>query len=110
MNSRTQKISDHYLGHLSGCLSRSVATPARLQNRACDFRRTRLLSTAAFVKRTSTAIFSRRLVVVTMSMEELKVSEGMRAPLTAGDHVVDLQSLSLCEEQSAGWALSLLAL
>ena len=47
-------------------LSERVAPSARLQNRACDFRRTRLLNVFCLVKQPGT-----RDVVVTVSVEQL---------------------------------------
>ena len=49
--SRLSRSRNRRLVHADRCLSDGVAPAARLQNRACDFRRTRLLSDTPFVIR-----------------------------------------------------------
>ena len=90
------------------CLSRDVATPTRLQNRACAFRVTRLLSNAASVSRTTAALFLSRFASMTMPMQQLQVVEASTPALGFGNDVIDFDGVVLGEIQSTSAASSLL--
>src|SRR5262249_15568555 len=64
-------------------LSERITPPARLQNRACDFRRTRLLNVFCFVMQHGT-----RDGMVTVSVEQLEV--GLLVVPVVTIHMVNL--------------------
>ena len=87
-------------GTYGRCLSRDVAIPTRLQNRACAFRVTRLLSNAAFVSRTPAALFLSRFASMTMPMQQLQVVEASTPALGFGNDMIDFDGVVFCEIQS----------
>jgi hypothetical protein len=71
---------------------------------------TRLLGDVAFVTRTRTARVARRLVIVTVAVEQLEVVSLIGPPTTSGADVIDFHPIARRKEQSALRAFALLSL
>jgi hypothetical protein len=71
---------------------------------------TRLLSNVAFVRGTRTARVSRRLAIVTVTVEQLEVVFPRSPPAGLGGDVIHFHPIVLPEEQTALGALAVLAL
>src|SRR5215211_4497562 len=84
-------------------------SPARLQNRTCEFPLIRLLGDRVCGHGYRDGI-SRRLLVVAMAMEQLPVGVAVAAPETPRDDVIDLWQVTIAEEQGAPCAPSSLPL
>ncbi len=91
-------------------LSDEIALAARLQNRACDFHRTRLLSDMAFVIRTSRGWFPSRFLVMAMAMQELEVGKPIRPAQSLGLNVIYFQHILRAKEEAADPTFPLLVL
>jgi hypothetical protein len=81
--------------YIDRCLSRDVAPPTRLQNRACAFRSTRLLSHAASVSRTPTALCLSRFTSMTLPMPQLQVVKASTPAWGFGHDVIDFDGVVL---------------
>ncbi len=82
--------------------------PARLQNRACDVNRTRLLNNRVPVIDTSLGMERRMPLVVTMSMKRLFIPESVISSQRCGKDVVEFNQVSISEVEPTVIASSVL--